>query len=520
MSHRSNPPKHPRNNSARAATDATQGVRRANGRASRRGFMAALGLGAGGAMFLPSLFERRGVAAPGDGPPLRVIFVFNEHGTFYPNWSMRPPGVPTDAQTGWEYPLSDIADADFSPVLAPLAPFKNRMMVLDGLALVTAMSDPYGDGHAKGWVASLTGAHAKETYEGIKSFAATHSLDQWMRAHLLEEDPTLTDLVSMEFTIAPWSGTFHHLNYALGPNGQPYKVPWESDPANAFSTLFPSAAGNDPIAASRLDVLAAAKAQYEAMAPRLSGEDRAKLELHRDLIDDLHRRVTQLQELDCPAPSYMPWEGGWEWENNTGELMNHRINAFVDLIATSFSCGVARVVTLGHVVPPMDTIGGVGDFHHDYAHQSAWDAAQEKIDVVTAASRRYHETIAQLATRLDQIPEGNGTVLDNTVIVSISELANGGHEHDPWPVTMIGGAAGKFAMGRYIRFPQTTPFPKTPGWNPGGYVGQPHNRLLVSLAQAMGIDTDRVGLASVPAVLNDGSSVTVGLTGRLEELYG
>ena len=169
----------------------------------------------------------------------------------------------------------------------------------------------------------------------------------------------------------------------------------------------------------------------------------------------------------------------------------------------------------------MDVIGGSGDYHHDYAHQSEWGAPQEKIDVVTTAERGHCAQLAQLVAELKSVPEGNGTLFDNTVIVWCSEIATGAHTHDQWPIVMLGGANSPFAMGRYVRLPRNVPRPKPlEGWSPDGFVGQPHNKLLVSLAQAMGVDTDHVGMKTIQGFFTDGSSTTIGLSGRLEALYG
>ncbi len=495
--------------------------KRKNSFASRRRFLQSCGLG-GASLLLPSLMSRSAKAYP-DDPPLRIIFFFTEHGTFYDNWAMRQPGLPESEHVAWEFNLAGLTQEEFSPILAPLHPFRDRMMVLDGLALLTAMSDPYGDGHAKGWCSSLTGNWARETYEDVKSHAATASIDQMIKAHLRAENPDLTDLVGVEYTVAPWEGTFHHLSYAKGPDGEAYKVPQLSDPVAAFDILFPNEGmgAADPIEGARMSVLDVARNQYDALAPQLSSEDRAKLELHRDLIHDLQDRITFLETLDCGAPTLPTPYAGWEWEGNVGENFEYRTQAFIDLIAASMSCRVSQVVTLQAVIPPLDVIGGSGDYHNDYAHQSAWDAPQEKIDVVTEAERQHAQQVFRLAERLDSIPEGDGTLLDNTVIVWISELANGGHEHDQWPVVMIGGAANKFDMGRYIRFPRNTPRPKMLGeWSPGGFVGQAHNPLLVSLCRAMGMDIDYVGKKSVTGWFDDGGSTQIGLSGGMSQLYG
>jgi len=483
-------------------------------RFDRRRFLQAMGLGAG-SLFLPSTM--RGVHAAPEAPPPRILFFFAEHGTFYPNWRMRMPDSPESEQAEYEFDLKDLAPEQFSEILRPLHPYRNEMIVLDGLALLSAMADPYGDGHAKGWCSSLTGAFARETYDGVKSLASIASIDQRIKEHLREQDSALTDLTSLEYGLANWGGTFHQLSYGTDTQGTAIKVPLEVEPKKAFDALFGGKDDlNDPVRAARLGVVDAVREQYAQMAPKLSGADRAKLESHRDLIADLHKRIETLQNLECTEPNIMDLPYA-EW---TGDRFAYKRDSFVELVAAAFSCQVSRVATIFSWIPPMDMINGVGDYHHDYAHQSAADGIPEKLQVVTNAERVLAETLAKFAERLKMIPEGDGTVYDNTIIVWVSELADGGHGHNQWPVVLLGGGAKKFKAGRYLRFPETVPHPLTKDWNPGGYVGQPHQPLLTSLCQEMGMAVDSTGPKSIPCRAPDNTTVEVGLTGRMERLYG
>lgn len=482
----------------------------------RRQFLQAAGVGAA-SLFLPSV-ERRGLAGPGDGPPLRLVVLFHEHGVYYDSWKMRLPNSPTSDLLDFEFDLGGLGVQEFSPVLAPLHEHRADMLVLDGLAYLTAMADPYGDGHAKGWMTAMTGNYARETYDDIKSHALTPSFDQVIKGIVRAQDSSLTDLASLEYGIRPWDGTFHQMHYGLDPNGVAVKIPHVVDPAAAFATLFPDTDG-DPVALARTTVLERAAAQYDQLMPRLSTEDRNKLEQHRDLIHDLESRVLALQNLECSEPLLEPWEGGWQW---TPEMYAYRLPAMLDLAAAALSCRVSRVVSFQTDVPPVGLLGGLGDYHHDYAHQSSPGAAQDKVDVVTAQGAAHASQVAMMAERLKAIPEEGGTVFDNTIILWISELATGGHTHDQVPIVMLAGKNTPFAAGRYLRFGQTTPRPIPVGqtWYPQGLVGQPYNPLLVSVIQAMGGEQNHFGRKTITGVFPGGDSVQVGLTGTMPRLYG
>jgi len=416
-----------------------------------------------------------------------------------------------------EVKLAATRDA-YGEALLELGEIKQEMVVLDGLSYLTAMADPYGDGHAKGWMTAMTGNYARETYDDVKSHALTPSFDQVIKSIVRAQDSSLTDLAALEYGIRPWDGTFHQMNYGLDPNGNAVKIPHVVDPAAAFATLFPDTDG-DVVAAARTDVLARAAQQYEQMMPRLSTEDRNKLEQHRDLIHDLESRVDALANLECAAPMLDPWDGGWEW---TPEMYGYRMPAMIDLASAALSCRISRVVSFQSDVPPISLLGGEGDYHHDFAHQSAPGADQYKVDVVTEQGAAHMSQVALMAERLKAIPEEGGTVFDNTIILSISELATGGHTHDQVPIVMLAGKNTPFAAGRYLRFGRTTPRPAPVGggWYPEGLVGQPYNPLLVSVIQAMGGEQDYFGLKTITGTFPGGNTVQVGLTGTMPRLYG
>lgn len=482
----------------------------------RRQFLKAAGVG-GASLFLPSV-ERRSHAGPGDGPPCRLVVFFHSHGVYYDSWKMRLPNSPDGDQLDWEFELANVGAEEFSPILAPLHEHRNDMIVLDGLSYLTAMNDPYGDGHAKGWMTAMTGNYARETYDEVKSHALTPSFDQIVKQIVRAEDPSLTDLASLEYGIRPWDGTFHHMNYGLDPQGNAVKVPHVVDPAAAFATLFPDTEG-DPVAAARTTVLERAAEQYDQLLPKLSSEDRTKLELHRDLVYDLETRVEALQNLECSEPLLDPWDGGWEW---TSEMYNYRTPAMFDLAAAAIACRISRVVSFQCAVPPIDLLGGAGDYHHDYAHQSAPGAEPDKVDVVTQQGVAHADQVRMMVERLKAIPEDGGSVFDNTIVLWISELATGGHTHDQVPVVMLAGQNTPFARGRYLRFGQTTPKPIPPGqaWNPSGFVGQPYNPAIVSVIRAMGGEQNHFGMKSITGTFPDGTTTEVGLTGPMARLYG
>lgn len=485
---------------------------------SRRRFLQALGLGGAGAVFLPSLLRGKAASAGGAAtPPMRLIILYTEHGVPHVNYDMHGG---RDANGKWEYDLTGLAEAEFSECLRPLWRHRNKMLVVDGLSLATAIGDPYGDGHAKGWCSSLTGGIARETFEDVKSNAVHPSLDQIVAKAARQQDPALSDLVSLELGVYQYN--FHAALYREGSVGGPVvRVPHEESPQAVYDRLFPNGDGTqppDPIKVARADVMGSVGDMYSDLVPRLSGDDRAKLEQHRDLIRDMESRIRLLDSLDCGAPTIEDYYWG---EVPHAERYVAHTQSFWDLATVALSCGISRVVTMQWGQPPVELIGGTGDLHHDYAHRSAPYLVGEAdypnaVQVMTNYQALFTGMAAELCDKLDAIPEANGTLLDNTIVLMISELSDGGHGHDPLPVVMIGGG-NRFRTGRYLHYARETLTTTLASWvSDDELIGLPHNHLLVSIAQALGVQTDTIGDPSIQPKKT--SAPAIDLRGPLVEL--
>jgi hypothetical protein len=464
---------------------------------TRRRLLQALGLGAAGC-FLPSAWRGRARAGGTPPPPTRLVILFTEHGVPHVNWNMhrgRPPGE------RWEYDLTGLAEADFSPCLRPLHRHRDKLLVVDGLSLATAIGDPYGDDHAKGWCSALTGGLARETFQDVKSNATHESLDQVIVRGLRAADPLLTDLASLELGVYQYN--FHAALYRRpSGGGAVQRVPHDESPRAVLDRLFPNGDGSqppDPVRAAQGDVMASVGDLYADLAGRLGGDDRRKLEQHRDLIRDMEQRIRLLDGLDCAPPAVV--EHGWGQVPHGQRFLAHT-RSFWDLATVALSCGVSRVVTMQWGQLPVEVIGGTGDLHHDYAHRSAPYQVNEPdypfaVQMMTNYSATYAELAAELADRLDAVPESTGTLLDNTIILWVSELAHGGHGHDPLPVVILGGG-NRFRTGRYLHHARATLTTTRASWiDENTRIGLPHNHLLVSVAQAMGLDVDTIGDPSI-----------------------
>lgn len=464
----------------------------------RRKFLQAAGLGAG-SLLLPSLADRRGASAgPLAGSVPRIVFCFAEHGVVRENWAM-PRGNPDSGR--WDYDLAAVPDAEFSQALAPLAPFKDNLIVIDGLSIATGIGDPYGDGHAKGWNAALTGAIARETIEDVKSNASKPSLDQVIGRALRVQDPLLTDLVTQEFGIYQYN--FHALLFGEPSPGAPVvRLPHLEQPKGAYDRMFPNGDGTapNPLRVAQPDVLAKVAGMYDRIQGRLSAADRQKLTQHRDLVRDMEARLRRLAGLSCEQP---PTIKDWYWGQvpHWQRWVDHS-KSFWDLTTVALSCGMSRVVSMQWGQVPVEEVGGTGDLHEAYAHRSDPSHSTDPNyalakTVMTNYTRKYYGFVADLAARLRDIPQPTGTLLDNTMIVILSDIANGNHAHEPWPVVIVGGK-NLLRSGRYFHMEKETLTTTTASYvDENTKIGYPHNHVLVALQQAMGVNANFVGQPNI-----------------------
>ena len=175
-----------------------------------------------------------------------------------------------------------------------------------------------------------------------------------------------------------------------------------------------------------------------------------------------------------------------------------RFDMMSDLIASAFACDVTRVVTL--------TLGelATADFGYDYLSDNVHKGLahgiydnEEKHQAMSAYLSYHSEQVARLVDLLSSIPDSDGqSVMDNTLIVWGSELADGWHGYQHYCPLFIGGSWA-FQTGRYHYMPHDTPIQLRTASGMTDISGKPHQSMLVSIAQAFGLSDDFIGLKRV-----------------------
>jgi len=485
---------------------------------NRRDLLKALGIG-GAAALLPSGLGRRASADPVPVPP-RVVFLTTQHGApdFAPSgaphyWKLGLPGAPEGEDS--ERPLAGLASEDLSQVLSPLHRHREKITVVEGLCMMSAMLDRQGNNHGISWAHLLTCSPANydepfRTTGGIHPYPRAQSIDQYIASRVTEPGR----LPSVEWgTGGRASGGSGDIGFSSGEDGT--WLPLETNPGRAFDRVFPDGAGatgDEPaptpsrrelIARRRTDAMAFAARQFErTMGGRgLSAVDRARLEMHLDRLRDLELRL-QPREPD-PTRSCDPARA----------MEGDPTDPLFRLLAVTLACDRTRVATLNlRQLRNLEFTDVPGDVHQDFAHGTD---PQSHLQMA-----RYYEThstqVARLLDELDSVIEPDGTtLLDNTMVIWLTELGTGQHDLMDGLTLVAGGSAQGLSPGRYVRFAPTRPAPcRTYGCRRGQGVGLAHSHLFVSAMQFMGLEDESFGTARGEAL--DGT--TIDLRGPLPRL--
>ena len=378
----------------------------------------------------------------------RLVVMFSPNGTIPKNF----------------WPESTGSNFELKKIMEPLAPFRNRMLVLNGLNNKVRGD---GDSHMRGMSCLLTGielfpGNIQGGSDTPAGWAKGISIDQEIKNFFQSQDATRTRFGSLEFGVGvsdradPWT----RMSYA-GPN-QP--VAPTDDPYQMYKKLYGQIRDRD----SLLNILDIVRDDLKRVSKKISTEDKLLLKEHADFVRQMEQEFTQTDNkalIDNPPK----FEAGITNRNdNVPRLSRMQI----DLMVNSFVNDFARVGTLQYT----KSVGqarmnwlNINDGHHGLSHES--DKNDDAVDKLTRINKWFAGELAYLTKRLAETPEpgANGSLLDNTTIVWTNELGKGNsHTLNNIPFVLIGNGMG-FRMGRSLNLKGTA-----------------HNRLMISMAHAMG----------------------------------
>jgi hypothetical protein len=431
----------------------------------------------GAAIALPLLDDVPGARAQTAPPLKRLIVMFSPNGTIPSAWASSGQGA------------AFTPGPIFNELVA--AGHKNDLVVFQGLDMSACLDGPGGDAHGLGIGCMLTGTElaAGELFAAGMGGAGSGwpngiSVDQFI-ASKLPARPRL----SIDFTIKRMSGSIWSRMSYTGPNGQVVE-PFD-DPSVAFNTLFANV-GDDAAQIARRtgrrkSVLDGVTSELQALSGALSGSDKNKVEAHLTQIRQIETQLQVAMPMSTctkpAAPALMASApiiynaSGMETKQDPSadNDVPMRHDLVRKMLLAAMACDMARVGTIMMAPSRSDIFltwipGGVMKSHHDYSHDGDTDTTSQ--DRLVAINQWYGKQVAAMITLLKGTKEGAGTMWDNTVLLWCNELGIGNaHTHTEIPLMLAGSAGGYFKTGQAVKMPK----------------GTPHNRLLLSLVQGMGL---------------------------------
>jgi hypothetical protein len=410
-------------------------------------------------------------------PPVRLGFVYVPNGII-------GSGLASARPNQWT-PTAEGADFAFTPLLQPLEPFREKLVVLSGLAQANgrALGDGPGD-HARAGATWLTGVHPKKT-EGADIRAGV-SADQIAARHLGQ----YTELASLEIGLEqPFlaggcdSGYSCAYTNTLSWRGPTTPLPVEIDPRAVFERLFGESDSTNPAARlamldNKRSILDYVSDSLGRLNARLGTRDRSKLSEYLDAVRDIERRIQRAEQQNATLvlpPMERPTAIPEEYEEQAHLMM--------DLQVLAWQTDMTRVTTMMMAREGSNRSYrsiGISDGHHSLTHHQN-DA--EKIDKTAKIDKLHVETFAYLVNKLATTRDGDGTLLDHSVLLYGSSISDGNkHTHHDLPIVLVGGASGQVKGGRHIRYAQETPL----------------NNLLLNMLGKAGVPADNFGDSTSP----------------------
>jgi len=398
--------------------------------------------------FLEAMLPRGAVAAAGRAP-VRTAFLYVPNGVNMVDW--------TPKETG--------ADFQLPYVLEPLQAHKNDVLVLTGLAQDKGRSNGDGAGdHARAASSWLTGAQPlKSESARIRSGV---SADQVIANAIGRQ----TRFPSIELGVEPArQGGKCDSGYACSYSNN---ISWRSEttpsgaeinPRLVFERLFASAnpklAGEDSGRRERYkkSILDFVLEDARALSTKVGGSDRQKLDEYLTAVREIEERVNIAQRNVTAAQSAGIIDA-YDVPESIPESYEEHVRLMMDMIALAFQTDSTRVATCMLANEGSNRAYrnlSISRGHHELSHHQG---NPENLRQIREINRFHVRQFGYLLGKLKSMPEGDGTVLDNTMLLYGAALADGNrHEHENLPLVMAGRGGGSIMTGRHIRYASETP---------------------------------------------------------------
>ena len=400
-------------------------------------------------------------------PVRRLGVVYHPNGVIYQNWL--PSGVGRDFE--------------LSRVLAPLAPFRDQLIVVTGLSShqAEALGDGGGD-HSRASGTYLTGVHVRKSDSVVENGVSMDQIaarafereTQLSSLQLTMDDNSLVGSCDVGYSCA-YSSTLSWLTPTL-------PLMAENNPRTVFERLFGSAESTDAgVRAARLrqdrSILDSVTARVRQLQRTLGPTDNSKIDDYLQSLRDVERRIQKAEEQSARNIA------GVEQPAGIPDGFEPHVRLLYDLQLLAYRSDLTRVITFmygreqgGRPYPQI----GVPEPHHSLTHHQNDPVKMEKCTLI----QTYHvKLFADYLEKLRATPDGDGSLLDHVILLYGSGLSNSDrHTHGPLPTLLLGGGAGTLKGGRHLVYPEETPL----------------TNLQLTLLNKMGVPAEKLGDSSGP----------------------
>jgi hypothetical protein len=398
-------------------------------------------------------------------PQIKLGLCFIPHGAVMSNWT----------------PVAEGAGFTLPRTLMPLAPYQNRLVVVSNLAHKMAAPGGPGDNggdHTRSPAVFLSGVHPKRT-DG-PDIQAGATIDQIAAAKIGQDTP----LPSLELATEDFSGLVGSCDVGFScayMNTISWRtpttpLPMEINPRVVFDHLF----GDGSNTQERLEriqtqrsILDAAMDQVRHLEGGLGPNDRNRVAEYLDTIREIERRIQLAEKQNSNSSLTVPTSPAGIPENH-----EEHSKLMFDLMALAYQADITRIATfmmareVSYRTFPM--LGFSESFHPASHHQN--DPA--RLENLTKINTFHVSLLAHFLERLKSTPDGDGNLLDHSLILYGSGMSNSNvHNHSPLPILVAGGAAGRLKGGRHLKYPENTPMAN----------------LLLSILDKAGVEQESVG---------------------------
>jgi hypothetical protein len=372
-------------------------------------------------------------------PTKRFGVVYHPNGVIYDQW--QPTGEGTNFQ--------------LSPTLKGLEPFKQKLAVITGLASdnAEALGDGGGD-HSRACGSYLTGVHVKKSDTSLENAVSMDQIlaksweneTQLSSLQITADENSLLGSCDLGYSCA-YSSTISWLTPTL-------PLMAENNPRVLFERMFGSSDSTDArIRAARLQqdksLLDSVNDRVNQLQRKLGASDNRKVNDYLTSLRDVERRIQKAEEQSSKALPDVAQPAG------IPDTFEAHVRLLYDLQLLAYQADLTRVATFmygreqtGRPYPQI----GVPEPHHPITHHQADPVKMDKCCKI----QRYHVMLfAEYLDKLQKTPDGDGSLLDHTVILFGSGISNSDrHTHGPLPTVLVGGLV---KGGRHLIYPEHTP---------------------------------------------------------------